>query len=88
MLVSADPEGYARCCEALEHWDVSDELARIAAPTLVLAGAEDRAAPPDEHSERLADAIPGARLKLVERAAHLVNVERADEVNRLLLEHL
>jgi len=32
--------------------------------------------------------IPGARFELISRAAHLANVERPDEFNRLLKEFL
>ena len=44
--------------------DQRADLARIAAPTLVIGGAEDLAIPP-EHQQALADAIPGARLELL-----------------------
>ena len=87
MFLSIDAEGYARCCEALACWDVRDELAAIAAPTLVVAGADDPSTPPAT-VEVVAAAVPGARFEVVAGAAHLVNVERADEFNRLLEEHL
>jgi len=87
MFLSADPEGYARCCEVVAAWDAREAIARITAPTLAIAGAEDPSTPP-EHLERIAEAIPGARLEVLEGAAHLANVERADEFNRLLEEWL
>jgi len=87
MFLSVDPEGYARCCEALAGWDGESELRRIEAGTLVVAGAEDPVSPP-EHGEAIAARIPGARLAVLEGGAHLANVERADEFNRLLEEHL
>ena len=87
MFLSTDAEGYARCCDALARWDARDELARIAAPTLVVSGAEDPAAPP-EYGAFIAARVPGAVLAVVPGARHLANVEHADEVNRLLLEHL
>jgi len=87
MFLSIDAEGYARCCDALARWDVRDELAAIAAPTLVVAGADDPSTPPAT-VEVVAVAVPGARFEVVADAAHLVNVERADEFNRLLEEHL
>jgi 3-oxoadipate enol-lactonase len=87
MFVSTDAEGYARCCDALARWDVREEIAAIAAPTLVVSGADDPSAPP-EHGELLASRIPGARHEIVQNARHLASVERADEVNRLLVEHL
>ncbi|HLM35365.1 MAG TPA: alpha/beta fold hydrolase [Gaiellaceae bacterium] len=87
MFLATDPEGYARCCDALVAWDARDQLERIEAPTLCVAGAEDPSTPPAE-LESIASRVPDARLEVVPGARHLANVERADEVNRLLLEHL
>lgn len=87
MYLTVDPEGYARCCEALAGWDGDGDLARIEAPTLVVAGATDPTAPP-EVAERIAAGVAGARLEVIDGAAHVANVERADEFNRLLEEHL
>jgi 3-oxoadipate enol-lactonase len=87
MLVSVEPEGYARCCEALALWDVREELARITAPTLVIAGADDPSTPPAT-GEFVAAGIFGARLAIIPDAAHLANVERPEDFNRLLEEHL
>jgi 3-oxoadipate enol-lactonase len=88
MIASQSDEGYARCCEALARLDLRGELPRIEAPTLVIAGAQDPATPPDPHARLLADRIPHARLEVLDRAAHLANVERAPEVTELILEHL
>jgi 3-oxoadipate enol-lactonase len=87
MLAATPPEGYARCCEALAAWDARERVSAIAAPTLVIAGADDPAAPV-EHAQLIATAIPSARLRVVERAAHLANVERAAEFTNAMLEHL
>jgi len=87
MFLSVDPEGYARCCDALARWDVRDALAEIAAPTLVISASEDPATPPSV-GEALASGIPGARFEVLANAAHLANVERPDHFNRLLEEHL
>ena len=83
MLVSTPAEGYARCCDALAEWDVREEIRTIRVPTLVVAAAEDPSTPP-QHLELIADRIPGARLHVIERAAHLANVERPDEFTNLL----
>jgi pimeloyl-ACP methyl ester carboxylesterase len=53
----------------LEKW-----LHRIDRPTLILWGEEDRIIPP-AYGERLAALIAGARLTLVPRAGHLLQVE-------------
>jgi 3-oxoadipate enol-lactonase len=87
MLLAADAEGYAACCGAIERMDLRDALPSIAAPTLVVSAADDQATPP-EHQRLLAGAIPSARLATVGPAAHIVNVERADEVTELILGHL
>jgi 3-oxoadipate enol-lactonase len=87
MVSSISDEGYAGCCEAIERMDQRADLPRITARTLAIAGADDPATPP-EHLERIAAAIPGARLAVVEQAAHVAPLERPDEVAHLLLEHL
>lgn len=87
MLLAADPESYARCCEAIRDLDLRENLAHITAPTVVIAGADDPATPV-EHSEAIVAAIAGSRLVVVPDAAHFANVERADAVNDALLEHL
>jgi 3-oxoadipate enol-lactonase len=68
-------------------FDDTDEVGRIGAPTLVIHGAEDRLVPPS-NARALAEAVPDARLRLVEGAGHLVFVERAEEVNREVLAFL
>lgn len=87
MFLSTDPEGYATCCEAIARWDVRDRLDAIDVPALVIAAEEDPSTPPAD-GELIASGIPGARFELVAGAAHLANVERPDEFNRLLEEWL
>jgi 3-oxoadipate enol-lactonase len=87
MLVATPPEGYARCCEALAAWDARERISAISVPTLVLAGAEDPVTPV-EHAELVASRIPGARLHVLERAAHLANVNRAGAFTTAVLDHL
>lgn len=66
---------------------VLDELGDIRVPVLVIAGAEDRTYPV-EQSGQIADTIPEAKLIIVERAGHLVALERPDAVTAALEEHL
>jgi 3-oxoadipate enol-lactonase len=87
MFLSTDREAYARCCEALARWDARSELDRIGAPTLVVSASEDPSTPPDD-GRLIASRVPNAHFALIEAAAHLASVERADEFNRLLEEHL
>jgi 3-oxoadipate enol-lactonase len=87
MLTATPPEGYVRCCAAIRDMDQRADVPMITAPTLIMVGADDVATPP-AHARDLAGRIAGARLEEVPDAAHLLNVERPDTVNRHLLEHL
>jgi 3-oxoadipate enol-lactonase len=87
MLLATDAESYARCCEAIRDLDLRDDLGAIAAPTVILAAAEDPSTPV-EHAEAIARGIGRSRLIVVPDAAHLANVEQPEAVNRALLEHL
>lgn len=86
-LERTDPVGYAGCCEAIAEMDLRASLCRITAPTLVLAGADDPATPP-EHAAAIAGLVAGARLCVIPATAHLATVEAADTVTGALLTHL
>jgi 3-oxoadipate enol-lactonase len=87
MIVAADDEGYALCCEVVAAVDLREDLARITAPTLVVSGAEDPALPPP-HQQAIADGIAGSSLVSVSPGAHLPNLEQPLEVTGALLGHL
>ena len=87
MLVETPAEGYAACCEALADLDLRDRLGAIAAPTLVVTGAEDPVAPP-EAGELLTTSISGARHATVSGAAHIANAEQPATFTQHVLDHL
>ncbi|WP_216215967.1 3-oxoadipate enol-lactonase [Amycolatopsis aidingensis] len=87
MVAATPAEGYASCCAAIERMDLLAELPAITAPTLVLAGEQDPATPP-EHAELIAREVPGARLALVPGAAHLGTLEQQERFTELIVEHL
>ncbi|MPZ95949.1 MAG: 3-oxoadipate enol-lactonase [Propionibacteriales bacterium] len=91
LLRSGSAEGYASCCEAIAGMELSAVLGSVTAPTLVVAGADDRATPA-EHGAAIVEGILAgggdARMVIAPRAAHLANVERPEVVTPLLLEHL
>lgn len=87
MLRGTPAEGYAGCCEAIRDMDLRSRLGEIRALTLVIAGADDPAIPPD-HAELLRDSIPEARLEVIPGAAHLANVEQPEALTTAILEHL
>jgi 3-oxoadipate enol-lactonase/4-carboxymuconolactone decarboxylase len=87
MVAATPPEGYAACCEALAEMDLRSDLARVVAPTLAVAGADDPATPP-EHLAVIADGVASGQLLVLAQAAHLANVEQAAAVTAALLTHL
>ena len=72
---------YYEQAKAGARFDLSGDVGHITSPTLVIHGAEDRYVPP-ANARALAEAIPGAKLRLLEDAGHLVFVERFADVNR------
>lgn len=87
MLLATPAEGYAACCEAIAAMDQREAIGAVAAPTLVVVGADDPATPP-EHGEEIARRIAGSSLVVVPDAAHLANVEQAALVTAELVAHL
>jgi pimeloyl-ACP methyl ester carboxylesterase len=83
---TAGPEGYA-AQGGTALWSGWERLPSMTVKTLVLHGAQDRLVVP-ANGEKLASAIPDAKLVLVEGANHLVTTDQADQLNALLLEHL
>ncbi|MFC5458712.1 3-oxoadipate enol-lactonase [Massilia niabensis] len=75
-LRSLDPGGYAACCEALAIADLSTDIERIGAPTLVIAGTHDPVTTVVD-AEGLARVIKGASLAALP-ASHLSNIEAPD----------
>jgi 3-oxoadipate enol-lactonase len=87
MIAATDPDGYAACLAAIATMDLRAGLPSVRTPTLVLSGAQDSSIAPS-HGRLIADAIPGSRYELLDPAAHLATVERADAVNELITEFL
>ncbi|HEX3835025.1 MAG TPA: 3-oxoadipate enol-lactonase [Solirubrobacteraceae bacterium] len=87
MIVDTPVEGYAACCEAIAGHNVRARLSQITASTLVIAAAGDRAIPPSQ-GEAIAAGVPGSKLQILDPAAHIASVERADSVNALIAQHL
>jgi 3-oxoadipate enol-lactonase len=83
MIASTPSRGYAASAAAVRDMDLRDSLSRIGAPVLVIAGCADVSTPP-AMAEEIIGGIAGARGAFLE-AAHLSNIEQADEFNRLML---
>ena len=83
----APAHGIASQAAACRTHDTLDRLPQIAAPTLVLVGAEDIVTPVS-CSRQLADGIPGARLQVLERGGHIPDAEYPEAVTGALLAFL
>jgi 3-oxoadipate enol-lactonase / 4-carboxymuconolactone decarboxylase len=81
-LPLVDRHGYAGCCAAIRDLALQGRVGAIAAPTVVVVGDAD-AAIPVAHGERLAAAIPGARLAHLP-TGHLPPLEAPDRLARII----
>jgi pimeloyl-ACP methyl ester carboxylesterase len=82
-LLRIDPEilyGDFSACDGL---DITEAVAGIRIPALVVCGAEDKMTPPSL-SQSISDLIPGARLTLIEGAGHRVMMENPEAFNATL----
>ncbi len=79
-------EGVARAGLAVvvKRGDISKQIPRITAPTLVMCGTDDRSTVPDE-SRFIVNNIPRARMGWVEDAGHMSALEEPEKVNRELV---
>ena len=88
MIAANDKDAYRQVLvEGLRDFDVSERVAELALPTLVIVGAEDRVIPPEE-GVALAGRIPGARLVTLEGVGHIGYAERPEPFNAAVLEFL
>ena len=87
MLHGTDPAGYAGCAEAIAGMDLRPALGAIKAPTLVIAGAEDQAAPPWQGAMTAAG-VTDARLRVIRGASHLAPYQTPGPVTAAIQAHL
>lgn len=80
LMLSHDREGqYVADHAVFDRDDISDQISRITAPTLVIGGDEDVATVP-EKSEFIASHIEGAELVMIPRAGHHSAIENPEPV--------
>lgn len=88
MIEGNSPIGIAGAQRGMaERRDSTPLLEAINFPTLILAGDEDTLTPVDE-AAGLCAGIRGARLRVLEGAGHLSNLEKPDEFNSVLIEFI
>ncbi|MER5214037.1 alpha/beta hydrolase [Streptomyces sp. NPDC002838] len=88
MMTTAPPEGAAAALRArAARPDYRDLLTRVTVPALVVVGADDAYTPVADARDMHA-ALPDSTLRVIEGAAHMPNLERAEEFDQALGEFL
>jgi L-proline amide hydrolase len=64
------------CIGSLKTWDITERLAEIDTPTLLVSGRHDEATP--RIVEQIHSRIPGAQWELFEESSHMPHVEEPD----------
>jgi pimeloyl-ACP methyl ester carboxylesterase len=82
-----DESGYLNQLLGSSTWERLADLSRLGVPTLVLHGGADRLVPP-MYARGLADAIPSARLEILEGAGHEIFTDREDDAARAVIKFL
>ncbi len=83
MLTRTPLEGYVRTAEAIRACDHREATARLALPTLAVAGEADGSTPPDLVRDTAA-LIPGSRFEVIAEAGHLPCVEAPERLGALI----
>ena len=83
MIRTTSPAGYEACVRAIQAIDLLGKIPGITVPVLLVAGAQDGAAPP-ALMKGMADAIPNARLEVLDPCGHLSSVQRPAELASLI----
>jgi 3-oxoadipate enol-lactonase len=90
MLANPHPQprdAFLRQLDAGSRHDAREGLKALDVPTHVIGGEHDLLVPAWKSAE-LAELIPNAKLTIVPRAPHGLNVERAEELNQLVTDFL
>jgi pimeloyl-ACP methyl ester carboxylesterase len=81
------PEAFARQLDASSRHDTRDRLGSLSMPVHVIGGEHDLLVPVWK-SKEIAELIPSAKLTIVERSPHGMNIERAQEFNDAVLDFI
>lgn len=84
IMAGVPPDTYRKAVRLLTTFDRRKELASIQVPTLVLAGSEDKTAPP-AMMQKMGGRIPGAEFVLLQDCGHLGPMDQPEAFNDALL---
>jgi pimeloyl-ACP methyl ester carboxylesterase len=60
--------------------DISAEVSKIAVPTLILAGDQDRQDSLEQHRREVLPRIPGAKMTVIPNCGHLIPIDQPDQL--------
>jgi len=84
MIAATPPHGIAAAQRGMaERPDVTEQLAQIDTPTLLLGGSDDTISPPSE-MQNIAERMPNARFVEIADAGHMTPMEKPNEVNEVI----
>ncbi len=80
-------DSYIKTIEGMTLYTPITDVSEIRVPVQIIVGAEDKLTPPSV-SQKMADAIPDARLLVLEGTGHMSNLESRDAFDRCVREFL
>lgn len=86
LLERCPVDGYIATCETVRDADLTENVAGITMPVLVVVGAEDGSTPPDL-VRATADRMPDARFEVIEGAGHIPSIEQPERLLELITAH-
>jgi 3-oxoadipate enol-lactonase len=87
MIRATSVAGMIGCARAIQKLDYTDQLERIALPTLIIAGEKDPGAPVAA-AQVIHAGIKGSRLEVIPNVLHQAPIEATDRFNRIVGEFL
>ena len=87
MIRSTPLDGYCGCSRAIMGLDLTEQIASITLPALLMVGRDDPGTPVAAH-ETIQQQIVGSELVVIPDALHFSNIEQRGAFNTKLLEFL
>ncbi len=87
QLATTSDAGYIACSQAIMNLNYIDRLSEINTPICLMVGVDDIATPVTG-SEAMHSRLNNSQLHVLKNAAHISNVEQADEFNAILIAFL
>ncbi len=87
MITNTSKEGYIGSCEAIKKLDYLKELSTINKKILYISGEIDMGAPAMA-MEEMHHLTPNSRYECISGAAHILNIECPEKVNKIILDFL